>query len=135
MKQKKTLLLGLVFLMLLSVPAFGHDKKEMGAIFMGEVQEVQKNEKDNNLMVKVKGYIKGCKVYEEELIAIISENTIVLPKECPNKKEIKFEKTNPMELQIEKGDSVFIVLNEAMTKSIPPQAGAKAIQITHPDEN
>ncbi|GAA0076505.1 hypothetical protein UT300005_08830 [Clostridium sp. CTA-5] len=131
MRHNKVLAITLLFLMFFSMPAFAFGEKEKDVLFMGEVQEVQKVEKDNILRVRVKGYIKGGKVYKEEVIGIVGENTMLMPDECFNmKKNNKYEKVNPKELKIEKGDTVFMVLNEAMTKSIPPQAGVKLIQIT-----
>lgn len=46
--------------------------------------------------------------------------------------ESQYEKVNPVEFSINKGDSIYLVLSEVMTKSIPPQVGAKAIQVTIP---
>lgn len=131
MKLKRSLAITLLFLLVFSLPVFAFGKKPKSPIFMGEVQEVQKSEKDNTLRVGVKGYIKGCKVYKEDIIATISENTVIIPDGCLNdEKDNKCEKANPQEIKIEKGDTVFMVLNEAMTKSIPPQVGVKSIQIT-----
>ena len=100
-------------------------------IFMGEVEEVQKNEKDNTLNIKVKGYLKGLTVNSKELIAVVDNETLILPNECPKEgEEIDIKKVDPKTFKIEKGDVIFLVLSEAMTKSNPPQVSAKAIQIT-----
>ncbi|MGL5150820.1 MAG: hypothetical protein ACRC7N_09655 [Clostridium sp.] len=111
-----------------STSAFSKEKEV--PLFMGEVQEVQRDNNENIIRVRAKGYLKGCSVYEEELIAIISENTILLPKDCKNNKG----KVNPMSLQIEKGDNIFMELSNAMTKSLPPQVSALGIQVTKPVE-
>ena len=100
-------------------------------IFMGEVEEVQKNEKDNTLNIKVKGYLKGLTVNSQELIAVVNNETLILPNECPKEgEEIDIKKVDPKTFKVEKGDVIFLVLSEAMTKSNPPQVLAKAIQIT-----
>ena len=42
---------------------------------------------------------------------------------------VNIKKVNPKEFKIQKGDTVFFVLSEAMTKSTPPQSAARAIQL------
>lgn len=108
--------------------------KNKGPIFMGKVLEVERNDKDKNIRVKVKGYIRGCEVYEEELIAIVNEDTDIILDRC-NKENKAKDKNSELELElkdinIEKGDNVFIRLDKAMTMSLPPQSLAKKIQIT-----
>lgn len=126
-----------------SVSAFAEggkeDWKNKGPSFMGKVIEVQKNEKDNNIRVKVKGYISGCEVYEEELIAIVNNETKIITNGCKeeNKPEVKNEKDGenkckPTDVDIKVGDNVFIRLDKAMTMSLPPQSVAKKMQITRP---
>lgn len=132
MKHKRVLSLLLLFLLIFSYDVFASKKPEPNAIFMGEVEEVQKNDKDNVLNLKVKGYIKGMTVQSEELIAIVSSETLIIPNECPKEgEEIDIKKVDPKEFNVKKGDIVFLVLSEAMTKSIPPQSEAKAIQVTY----
>lgn len=132
MKHKRILSLLLLFLLIFSFNVFASEKPAPNAIFMGEVQEVQKNEKDNVLNLKVKGYIKGCEIHKEEVIAILSEETLIIPNECPKEgEEIDIKKVNPNDFRVDKGDVVLLILSEAMTKSIPPQATAKAIQISY----
>ena len=132
MKYKRILSLSILFLLMFSLSVFASVKPAPNAIFMGEVQEVQKNEKSNSLNVKVKGYIKGCQVYKEEIIAILTEETLVIPNECPKEgQEMEIKKVNPNDFRVNKGDVVLLILGEAMTKSIPPQASAKAIQISY----
>ena len=131
MKHKIILVLTLVFLLICSCNVFASKRPEPNMIFMGEVEEVQKNEKDNTLNIKVKGYLKGLTVNSKELIAVVDNETLILPNECPKEgEEIDIKKVDPKTFKIEKGDVIFLVLSEAMTKSNPPQVSAKAIQIT-----
>ena len=131
MKHKRILVLTLVFLLICSCNVFASKRPEPNMIFMGEVEEVQKNEKDNTLNIKVKGYLKGLTVNSKELIAVVDNETLILPNECPKEgEEIDIKKVDPKTFKIEKGYVIFLVLSEAMTKSNPPQVSAKAIQIT-----
>ena len=99
---------------------------------MGEVEEVQRNEDDNTLNIKVEGYIKGITIKSQELIAVVDSETLIFPNECPKEgEEIDIKKVDPKSFKVEKGDVIFLVLSEAMTKSNPPQASAKAIQVTY----
>ena len=131
MKHKRILVLTLLFLLICSCNVFASKRPEPNMIFMGEVEEVQKNEKDNTLNIKVKGYLKGLTVNSQELIAVVNNETLILPNECPKEgEEIDIKKVDPKTFKVEKGDVIFLVLSEAMTKSNPPQVSAKAIQIT-----
>lgn len=121
MKFKKTLVITLLFILSLSIPTFASNK-EKAPIFMGKVLEVTKDEKDNSVRVKAKGYIKGCSVYEEELILIVTKDTEIIGSKCGN--EEKYEN------EVCVGDLIFAKLDKAMTKSIPPQVVAKKIQIS-----
>ena len=131
MKHKRILVLTLLFLLICSCNVFASKRPEPNAIFMGEVEDVQRNEKDNTLNIKVKGYLKGLTVNSKELIAVVDNETLILPNECPKEgEEIDIKKVDPKTFKVEKGDVIFLVLSEAMTKSNPPQVSAKAIQIT-----
>lgn len=131
MKHKRVLVLTLLFLLICSCNVFASKRPEPNMIFMGEVEEVQKNEKDNTLNIKVKGYLKGLTINSQELIAVVNNETLILPNECPKEgEEIDIKKVDPKTFKVEKGDVIFLVLSEAMTKSNPPQVLAKAIQIT-----
>lgn len=121
MKLKKTLVITLLFILSLSIPTFASNK-EKSPVFMGKVLEVTKDEKDNSVRVKGKGYIKGCSVYEEELILIVTKDTEIIGSKCGN--EEKYEN------EVCVGDLIFAKLDKAMTKSIPPQVVAKKIQIS-----
>ena len=131
MKHKRVLVLTLLFLLICSCNVFASKRPEPNMIFMGEVEEVQKNEKDNTLNIKVKGYLKGLTVNSQELIAVVNNETLILPNEYPKEgEEIDIKKVDRKTFKVEKGDVIFLVLSEAMTKSNPPQVLAKAIQIT-----
>ena len=129
MKNKRIIALALLFLLVFSSNVFADRRKpEPNAIFMGTVEEVQRNEDNNTINVKVKGYLKGLVVQNQELIAIVSDETLIIPNECPKEgEEPDIKKVNPKEFKIQKGDTVFFVLSEAM--STPPQAAARAIQL------
>lgn len=131
MKNKRIILLTIICLMIFSSTAFAFEKKAKSPMFMGEVLEVQRSDEDEVIRIKVKGYIKGCEVYNEELVGIINEYTLIAPNDCMVKKsKANWKKVDYDNFKIEKGDTVFMILNEAMTKSIPPQVVVKAIQIT-----
>lgn len=121
MKFKRTLVITLLCILSLSIPTFASNK-EKSPIFMGKVLEVTKDDKDNSVRVKAKGYVKGCSVYEEELILIVTKDTEIIGSKCGN--EDKYEK------EVCVGDLIFAKLDKAMTKSIPPQVVAKKIQIS-----
>ena len=131
MKYKRILVLTLLFLLICSCNVFAGKRPEPNAIFMGEVEEVQRNDNDDTLNIKVKGYIKGLTIKNQELIAVVDNETLIIPNECPKEgEEIDIKKVDPKVFKVEKGDVVFFVLREAMTKSNPPQASATAIQVT-----
>lgn len=125
-KLKRILVVTMIFLTCLSIPAFAQDKgnKIHSPIFMGKVLEVDPKDNSGNIRIRVKGYIKNCEVYEEELLVIISKDTEVIASKCNN------ENKEVTEVTIEKGDNVFIKLSDAMTKSIPPQVNAIKIKVT-----
>ena len=83
MKNKRIIAIGLIFLLIFSTKSFAEENKpESNAIFMGIVEEVQKNTGENTINIKVKGYLKGIKVINQELVAIVSEDTLIIPNEC-----------------------------------------------------
>lgn len=134
MRLKRVIALAIICIMGFTIPTFAESKPEKvrDPIFMGKVLEVDKNDKDSNVKIRVKGYIKSCDVYEEELIVLINNETKIMTGDC-NKE--KADETNKKEvvltdLVVKKGDTIFIKLNNAMTKSIPPQVNAKKIKVT-----
>lgn len=130
MRKKKAIIIAIAALLIFSVPVFAKERNQNMTIFMGEVLEIQKNERDNNLMVRTKGYIKGCEVYKEEIIAIIGDESFCIKSDCSANDKNEFEKIKVDTFNLKVGDNVFMVLNEAMTKSIPPQVGVKLIKVT-----
>ncbi|MCY6960172.1 DUF3221 domain-containing protein [Clostridium brassicae] len=118
MKIKKIILTLLICILTVNMSAFAKPVKS--PIFLGEILEVQKGNKGENNRLLVEGYIKECEVYKEKLVIIINEDTKIM-KGCK-------EEVNNVEFK--KGDKVFVTLNSAMTKSIPPQTVAKKIQVT-----
>ncbi|MDO4535220.1 MAG: hypothetical protein Q4B63_05360 [Clostridium perfringens] len=129
MKQKRIIVLTLLFTLIFGVRVLASESNTTPAIFMGRVITVEETENKEALRIKIKGYIKGCEVYKDEIIGIITEDTIVMPSvySC-NEDELKLEKVNLDNFAIKRGDVVFCILDEAMTKSIPPQVRIKAIQ-------
>lgn len=125
---RKILLMVICLLLVTNISTLAKPAKR-GPIFMGKVLEVMKDENQNTVRILVRGYIKGCEVYEEELVAIINEETEIIKSTCV-KDDTNRVNINYKSLIVNKGDNVFIVLSEAMTKSIPPQSVAKAIQIS-----
>lgn len=131
MKQKRILVLALLFTLIFGVRVFATEKNNTSVIFMGQIMNVEKSDNNDALKVTINGYIKGGEVYEEEIIGIITEETYVIPStySC-NENELSLTKVNVSDFDIKTGDTVFCILDEAMTKSIPPQVRVKAIQIS-----
>lgn len=88
-------------------------------VVIGEVLEVQKSE-DGNTRVTIQGYIKGKEVSRITVVGMIDNETKVM--NSTNDKE--------EDIVIDKGDLVYARVNEAMTKSEPPQTVIKRIFIT-----
>lgn len=120
MKLKKFLPI-LLFIISTSFIATVSPKEHPMPIFLGDIIEVQKDEQDN-VRLLVKGYFKGCEIYEEELIALVTPETKI-SFGC-HKYETK--------VNFNQGDKVYIEFSNIMTKSIPPQSNALVIQVSHP---
>ncbi len=122
MKVRKVLLFALValFIFSMSVPVLAKPRHN-SPIFMGEILEVTKDN-SGNIMLLVDGYLKGPQIYKEKLVAIVGPDTKVFNCNVENSNKVDFAK----------GDIVFIILSEAMTKSIPPQSVAQKIQVCKP---
>ena len=122
MNNKKLLIVGLISIIMLT--SFNKVNSsinfEENAIFMGTVIEVSYENKDI-IRVKMKGYIKNCNIYQEEIVGIIDNETIFLQGECGMN---IIEKNN-----IKINDIVYVKLNKVMTASIPPQSLIEEIQI------
>ena len=121
MRTKRILLGALMLMLFMTMPVFASNK-EKTPIFMGKVLEVIKDDKYDNVRIKAKGYIKGCSIYEEELILIVNKDTEIIGHRCQGE--------DKKETEVCVGDLVFAKLDKAMTKSIPPQVVAKRLQIT-----
>ena len=142
LKLKRTLVVAMLCIIGFTTPVFAQLEtvktgKTKGPIFMGKVLEVDEKDKDSNTRIRVKGYIKGCEVYEEEIFAIISKDTKIITNSCNEEKKVEDKKSEEDgkkcetgDINIVVGDFVFICLDDAMTKSIPPQVVAKRIQVT-----
>ncbi|EGT3615204.1 hypothetical protein FHH43_02965 [Clostridium perfringens] len=122
MKFKKFTLALLAMLLFTSVLVSAQELEP--PIIMGRVLEVNTASDGKTLMVRVRGYLKSCFVYEEELIAIVGDQTEYL-KGC----EANNSNEKPT---IEKGDYVYVVLSNVFTNSIPPQSSAQKILVSKP---
>lgn len=89
-------------------------------VFIGEIVDVQKDEDGKSTRITVDGYIKGIEVGKTKIIGIVNEETKIM-NSLNDKKE---------NIEIKKGDLVYMRLAEAMTKSNPPQVVVKRIFIT-----
>lgn len=116
---KITIFTALLLVGLFSVSASANPLKS--PLLMGEIKKVEKCSDSDNIKLTVDGYMKGCETYKDQVLVIVDKNTKMhegCKKEC--KEEIKFEV----------GDYVSVILDKKITKSIPPQAYAKRIQVT-----
>ncbi|MGG7077878.1 hypothetical protein [Clostridium sardiniense] len=116
---KRTILAAIFFLGLFGVSASANPLKD--PLLMGEIKKVEKCNDSGNIRVIVDGYMKGCETYKDQVLIIIDKNT-KMHEGC--KKECKEE------VKCEVGDYVSVVLDKKITKSIPPQAYAKRVQVT-----
>ncbi len=123
MKIKRVIALVSVFMMMFTATVFA--KPLDSNLFLGEVLEVTVDSKQENTMLLVKGYMKSCEIYPEELLAVISKDTKLMMSCGKEVKKINFEK----------GDRVYIELSPIMTFSIPPQSPALKIQVSKPVKN
>lgn len=121
MKLKKSLI---VFILLISILTLIGAKPKVetnyrSPIFIGEIIEVYK---ENNKIVEitVEGYLKNTNIYSETLVGIIGEDTKIF--NCENNKS--------EDIELEKGDLVYMRVSEAFTKSIPPKTAVKRIFVT-----
>lgn len=129
MKFKRAITITALIAIIFTIPVMALPTKK-GPIFMGEIIEVTRDEQFDTLRLLVRGYIKGCEVYEEELVALVTEETKIIENKCIVGSGESSEKVTYKNLQASKGDKVFIILSEAMTKSMPPQSSAQAIQVS-----
>lgn len=123
MKSFKVILIAILSMLAIASVGAAKPKVLSKPIFMGEVLEVEEADKYGNIRILVKGYIRNCSVYEEEIYGIISKDTKVITDGC--KKGTDNEKLN-----IEVGDTVYLQLSNVMTLSIPPQSSVEKILLT-----
>lgn len=123
MKLKKSLLFLFSFILitgvLISAKPVKSDKAK-GLVVMGEIKEVNKNEKGDVVSITVEGYMKGKEVFKTTIVGLINEDTKIFNSNHDKKEDIV----------IEKGDIVSMRVDEAMTKSLPPQTNVKRLFIT-----
>lgn len=135
MKKTKTIIILALLISIISITSFAKGEKQPNVIFMGTIEEVIRVEGRDNIKIIAKGYIKGCSIYEEELIGIINEETFLIKDKCKESGESAIkEKVTLKSFKAKKGENVFMVLDGAMTKSIPPQATIKAILVNNTDK-
>lgn len=94
--------------------------KNKGLVVMGEIKEVNKNDKGEIVSINVEGYMKGKEVIKTTIVGLISEDTKIFNSSHDKKEDIV----------IEKGDIVSMRVDEAMTKSLPPQTNVKRLFVT-----
>ena len=89
-------------------------------VVIGEVLNVEKSEDGKSIKITVDGYIKDKEVNKIKIVGIIDDTTKVM-NSANDKKE---------DIELKKGDLVYMRVNEAMTKSNPPQTLIKRIFVT-----
>ena len=117
---KKSIVAAILFVGLFSIPASAHPRK--GPMFMGTIKKVEECKDSKDIKLLVDGYMNACDVYKGEIIIKVNEKT-KLHGSC-NKKDCKEE------IKLEAGDHICAILDDKITKSIPPQASAKKIKVT-----
>lgn len=123
MKFKKSLivifsLLVCSFIMIGANPEKGINSKS--PLFIGEITDIQKDEDGKSTRITVDGYIKGVEVGKTTIVGIVNEETKII-NSLNDKKE---------NIELQKGDLVYMRLSEVMTKSQPPQVVVKRIFVT-----
>ena len=124
MKLKKSLSV-ICLLLILSFIVIGavEPEKAMNAkspIVIGEILDVEKSEDNKSIRITVEGYIKDKEVNKIKVVGIIDDTTKVMNSSNDKKENI----------ELQKGDLVYMRVSEAMTKSIPPQTTIKRLFIT-----
>lgn len=123
MKLKKSLLVVCSLLVLSFILIGANPEKGMNTrspVVIGEVMNVEKSEDGKSIMITVDGFIKDKEVNKIKVIGIIDDTTKVM-NSANDKKE---------EIELQKGDLVYMRVSEAMTKSIPPQTTVKRLFVT-----
>lgn len=123
MKLKKSLLVVCSLLVFSFILIGANPEKGMNTrspVVIGEVINVEKSEDGKSTMITVDGFIKDKEVNKIKVIGIIDDTTKVM-NSANDKKE---------EIELQKGDLVYMRVSEAMTKSIPPQTTVKRLFVT-----
>ena len=123
MKLKKSLLvicsvLAISFAFIGAEPEKGINTKS--PIVIGEILDVVKSEDGKSTMITVEGYIKDKEINKIKLVGIVDDMTKVM-NSANDKKE---------NIELKKGDLVYMRVSEAMTKSEPPQVTVKRLFVS-----
>lgn len=124
MKFRKSLLV-ICSLVIISLVLIGASEPEKSInpkspIVIGEILAVEKSEDNKSIRITVEGYIKDKEVNKIKVVGIIDDTTKVMNSSNDKKDNI----------ELQKGDLVYMRVSEAMTKSNPPQTIVKRIFVT-----
>ena len=124
MKFRKSLLV-ICSLVIISLSLIGASEPEKSInpkspIVIGEILAVEKSEDNKSIRITVEGYIKDKEVNKIKVVGIIDDTTKVMNSSNDKKDNI----------ELQKGDLVYMRVSEAMTKSNPPQTIVKRIFVT-----
>ncbi|MDV4152214.1 hypothetical protein R0131_15405 [Clostridium sp. AL.422] len=124
MKLKKSLLVVcclLIFSFILIGAEPGKEVNTKSPVVIGEIVDVEKSEDGKSVRVTVEGYIKDKEVNKIKVIGIVDDTTKVMNSTNDKKENI----------DLQKGDLVYMRVSEVMTKSEPPQTSIKRIFVTN----
>ena len=124
MKFRKSLLV-ICSLVIISLALIGASEPEKSInpkspIVIGEILAIEKSEDNKSIRITVEGYIKDKEVNKIKVVGIIDDTTKVMNSSNDKKDNI----------ELQKGDVVYMRVSEAMTKSNPPQTIVKRIFVT-----
>ncbi|MGN0027457.1 MAG: hypothetical protein ACI33I_10725 [Clostridium sp.] len=124
MKFRKSLLV-ICSLVIISLALIGASEPEKSInpkspIVIGEILAIEKSEDNKSIRITVEGYIKDKEVNKIKVVGIIDDTTKVMNSSNDKKDNI----------ELQKGDLVYMRVSEAMTKSNPPQTTVKRIFVT-----
>lgn len=124
MKFRKSLLvicsLAIISLALIGAAEPEKSMNPKSPIVIGEILDVEKSEDNKSIRITVEGYIKDKEVNKIKVVGIIDDTTKVMNSSNDKKDNI----------ELQKGDLVYMRVSEAMTKSNPPQTIVKRIFVT-----
>ena len=124
MKFRKSLLV-ICSLFIISLALIGESEPEKSInpkspIVIAEILAVEKSEDNKSIRITVEGYIKDKEVNKIKVVGIIDDTTKVMNSSNDKKDNI----------ELQKGDLVYMRVSEAMTKSNPRQTTVKRIFVT-----